>query len=230
MDAFIEKLWWYVAFLFSVTAHEAAHAWTARRSGDPTAYHGGQVTLDPIPHILREPVGMVVLPLLCLYAIDWPFGYASAPYDPLWAERYPKRAAGMVLSGPAANLLLAIAAGMVLRLGLAVGWFVMPAKPDIDVVVLAGAPGVWTGVAGVLSIFFTLNLMLATLNMMPLPPFDGHAALPLLLSDRLGQKYRAFVNHPALRWFGLIIAWNVFLPIFAVVFSIARALVYAGAQ
>ena len=55
---------WYVAFLFSTTLHEAAHSWAALRMGDPTAYHGGQVTLNPIPHIRRSPVGMVVIPIV----------------------------------------------------------------------------------------------------------------------------------------------------------------------
>ena len=57
---------YYVVFLFSTTLHEAAHAWAAARGGDLTAYHGGQVSLSPIPHIRREPVGMVVLGALLL--------------------------------------------------------------------------------------------------------------------------------------------------------------------
>src|SRR4051794_33636101 len=48
---------WFLAFLFSTTVHEAMHALAALRGGDPTAYHGGQVSLSPIPHIRREPVG-----------------------------------------------------------------------------------------------------------------------------------------------------------------------------
>jgi hypothetical protein len=51
---------YFAVFLFSTTLHEAAHAWAALRGGDPTAYHGGQVSLDPMPHIRREPFGMVL--------------------------------------------------------------------------------------------------------------------------------------------------------------------------
>jgi hypothetical protein len=58
---------WYVAFLLSVTCHEAAHAWAALRLGDDTASRGGQVTLNPMPHIQREPLGMVVVPLVSLF-------------------------------------------------------------------------------------------------------------------------------------------------------------------
>ena len=70
---------YYVVFLFSTTLHEAAHAWAAKLGGDLTAYHGGQVTLDPRPHIRREPFGMVVLPLLSVVTSGWPLGFASAP-------------------------------------------------------------------------------------------------------------------------------------------------------
>ena len=79
---------YYVVFLFSTTLHEAAHAWAAMRGGDLTAYHGGQVTLDPRPHIQREPFGMVAIPILSVMLSGWPFGFATAPYDPHWAMQY----------------------------------------------------------------------------------------------------------------------------------------------
>ena len=50
---FASFLIWYVVFVFSTTAHEAAHALAAYLGGDRTAYEGGQVTLDPMPHIRR---------------------------------------------------------------------------------------------------------------------------------------------------------------------------------
>jgi hypothetical protein len=55
---------WYVAFLLSTTCHEASHALAAKLGGDPTAFHAGQVSLNPLPHIRREPFGMVLMPLL----------------------------------------------------------------------------------------------------------------------------------------------------------------------
>ena len=95
---------YYVVFLLSTTLHEAGHAWAAKLGGDLTAYHGGQVSLDPRPHIRREPFGMVVLPILTVLVSGWPMGFASAPFDPIWALRHPKRAGWMALAGPAANL------------------------------------------------------------------------------------------------------------------------------
>ena len=76
---------WYVALLFSLTLHEASHAWAAMKGGDRTAYHGGQVSLDPMPHIRREPFGTVVVPLLSFALSGWMIGWASTPYDPRWA-------------------------------------------------------------------------------------------------------------------------------------------------
>src|SRR3954451_3725707 len=114
---------WFVAFLFSTTVHEAMHALAALRGGDPTAYHGGQVSLSPVPHIRREPIGMLVLPLITSFTQGWAIGWASAPYDPHWAARYPKRAAVMAAAGPVGNFLIAAVSFAVLRIGLEAGWF-----------------------------------------------------------------------------------------------------------
>jgi hypothetical protein len=107
---------YYFVFLYSVTLHEAGHAWAAKLGGDLTAYHGGQVSIDPRPHIRREPFGMVVLPLISVLLSGWPIGFASAPYDPNWAMRYPKRAALMALAGPAANIALVLVSALLIRL------------------------------------------------------------------------------------------------------------------
>jgi hypothetical protein len=112
---------WFLAFLFSTTVHEAMHAFVAWKGGDPTAYHGGQVSLSPIPHIKREPIGMLVVPLLTSLTQGWAMGWASAPYDPLWAERHPQRAALMASAGPAGNFMIALVAFAGLRAGLLTG-------------------------------------------------------------------------------------------------------------
>ena len=122
----IDALVFYVVFLFSVTVHEAAHAWAAKRGGDLTAYLGGQVSLDPVPHIRREPFGMVVLPLATVILTGWPWGYASAPFDRGWARRHPRRAAWMALAGPAANLGLMLLAALAIHVAMAGGRFHAP--------------------------------------------------------------------------------------------------------
>ena len=113
---------WYVAFLFSTTCHEASHALAAKLGGDETAALGGQVSLNPIPHIRREPFGMVVIPLLAFFMSGSMIGWASAPYDPLWERQHPRRAAWMALAGPAANFSLMLLAAVGIRIGSAMGW------------------------------------------------------------------------------------------------------------
>src|SRR5271166_5832661 len=100
----------YVVFLLSPVCHEAAHSLVAKLGGDLTAFEGGQVSLNPIPHIRREPFGMVVMPLIGIFSGSGLIGWASAPYNPEWSRQHPKRAAWMSLAGPATNFLLAILA------------------------------------------------------------------------------------------------------------------------
>ena len=114
----------YIVLLLSLTVHEAAHAWAALRGGDPTAYLGGQVSLDPRPHIRREPFGMVFAPLLFWFMGGWMVGWASTPLDPRWAYVHPRRAAAMAAAGPLANLALVFVGGVLLRIGVELGWFV----------------------------------------------------------------------------------------------------------
>jgi hypothetical protein len=100
-EALVQGLLWVAVFLFSTTVHEAVHALAALRGGDPTAYLGGQVSLAPLPHIRREPIGMLVVPILTVFTNGWALGWASTPYDPYWAARHPRRAATMAAAGPA---------------------------------------------------------------------------------------------------------------------------------
>src|SRR5215510_15071145 len=123
-ETLVRGLLWFAAFLFSTTVHEAAHALAALRGGDPTAYLGGQVSLSPLPHIRREPIGMLVVPLLTAFTNGWALGWASTPYDPYWAARHPRRAATMAAAGPAGNLLIAGVAFGLLRIGVVTGVFV----------------------------------------------------------------------------------------------------------
>ncbi len=229
MPELTDALTYYVIFLFSTTLHEAAHAWAAMRGGDLTAYHGGQVSLDPLPHIRREPFGMVVLPLLSVMVSGWPFGFASAPYDPRWALAHPRRAALMSLAGPAANLLLVVIAGIGLRAGEAAGVFMAPGQVSFGQLADAPGGGIWAAVAFFLGALFSLNLVLFAFNLIPLPPLDGSGALPLLMSREQSAAYQQFLwSNPMLVWVGMIIAWQLFDVIFGPIFTGAVNLLYPG--
>lgn len=220
-------LLWFIAFLFSTTVHEAMHAWAALKGGDPTAYHGGQVSLSPIPHIQREPIGMLVLPLLTALTQGWAIGWASAPYDPHWAARYPKRAAAMAAAGPVGNLILAVLAFGLLKLGLGSGLFAPPASVSFDQLVQADGGGA-TFLASLLSIFLVLNVLLFAFNLLPLPPLDGSAVIALALSERDAVRLQAFTSQPWLQILGLAIAWKFFPLITAPLFGFVLRLLYPG--
>ena len=223
-----EGLVWYVVFLFSVSLHEAGHAWAAKRGGDPTAYLAGQVTLDPRPHIRREPFGMVMLPLLTALTSGWPIGYASAPFDPIWAMNHPRRAAWMSLAGPGANLLLVLVASALVWAGIGAGFFAIPDSIGATSVVAATSDGLAASGAQVVSQLFTMNLLLCLFNLLPLPPLDGAGALPLVLPERAALRWQALLQQPMLAIAGILIAWNVFGPIFRGAFGMALGLLYPG--
>src|SRR5262249_38348077 len=203
---------WYGVFLTSTVAHEAAHAFTALRLGDPTAYQGGQVTLDPRPHVRREPVGTVLVPLLSLASGGAMIGWASTPYDPEWAMRHPRQAAMMALAGPLANLLLVAVCGCAIRFGVAAGVLGAPRAVSPSVVAI-GPPGTWSALALILSVGFSLNLTLFALNLIPLPPFDGGAALPIMLPTAGGQAYRRMIiASRGVAMVGVLIAFQAIGP------------------
>jgi Zn-dependent protease len=222
----LAALLWYVVLLFSLTFHEAAHAWAAQRGGDPTAYLGGQVTLDPRPHIRREPFGMVFAPLFFFAMSGFMIGWASTPYDPRWALTHPRRASWMALAGPAANALLVVASAVAIRVGIAAGVFEAPPGIGFDLVVM-GAPGtLWQTAATLVSIAFTLNLLLCVFNLIPLPPLDGGSAIGLLLPERLAMRTRLAFMRPGWSLFGILVAWFAIGRIFWPVHLVAIRLLY----
>jgi len=204
---------WLVVFLLSMTAHEASHAFVAKSLGDPTAYLGGQVTLNPIPHIRREPFGMLLLPILSYLASGWMIGWASAPYNPAWAAQFPRRAAIMALAGPAANFIIAFLSWLGLRFGLLAGIFLPGITGRFSETVMSTEPGLWSVVAVLLSLGFSLNLLLGVFNLIPFPPLDG-SALPLLfLPANLAQAYQR-ISRGSLAFLGLLVAWQIFPRIY----------------
>ncbi len=229
-DQLANGLLWYVVFLFSTTLHEASHAFVAMKLGDRTAYHGGQVTLNPLPHIRREPFGTVVVPILSFFLSGWMMGWASAPYNPQWALRYPRRAAFMALAGPLSNLLLVVCAGMLIRLGMAFGIFAPPETITFMHLTDVPADGVWIQAATMLSVLFSLNLLLFAFNLLPVPPLDGSGVLPLFMSARLGQTYMSVMYRSGLALLGLIVAWQVFGYVYSPLHQAAINLLYPGLQ
>ncbi len=181
-----------VPLLLAVTAHEVAHGWVADKRGDPTARDLGRITLNPFAHI--DPVGTIILPaILIVFQMQFLFGWAKpvpVRFENLRGGR--KDMALVAASGPIANLLLAIASALVYRavlagneMGLAMtnGLFAFVAVPLKSMAVKS----------------VELNLVLMTLNLLPVPPLDGGRILVGLLPESLGAMLEQ------LERFGLLI-------------------------
>jgi len=188
----------YVVFLFSTTCHEAAHALVAKLGGDDTVALGGQVSLNPIPHIRRSPYGMVIFPLLSFFLLGGSMiGFASAPYDPDWERRHPHRSAWMALAGPATNFLLMLLAVVALRVGISLHLFEQQGFVGISLYIL-----------------FSLNLLLGIFNLLPAPPLDGSTAIMLFMSENQAQRYLNFIRGGNFALPGLLVSLVLFRYIF----------------
>ncbi len=225
-------MFWYPAFVFSTCFHEAAHAWAAKLGGDATAADAGLLTLSPLPHIRRTPVGLLVVPLLTAVTRGWAMGWASAPYGRAWAERYPRRAAWMAAAGPAANLVIAAAALACIAAGLATGRFRPPPAANLDCLVVPAKAFVASALVAFaakgLSIVCVLNVLLAAFNLVPLPPLDGASVLSLLLPRPLADRWRDLVALPVMGFAGMLLAYRFGSVLTDPLLSALLALLYPG--
>jgi len=171
---------------------------------------------------------MLLVPLITAFTRGWAIGWASAPFDPAWAERYPRRAALMSAAGPLGNFLIALVAWIGLRVGLGVGYFEAPDSP-VPSHLVVHASGDLRGLGGFvaqgLSVLLTLNVFLGVFNLLPLPPLDGASAVLGLLPADLAQRASVAMRNTAFSLLGFLVAWQVFPMITPGLFrAIARSL------
>ncbi len=218
----------YVVLLVSLVVHEAAHALFAYLGGDDTAYQGGQVTLNPVPHMRREPFGTIILPITALVMSNGTaiMGFAHAPFDPLWARFHPKRAALMSLAGPLSNLALAALAFLIAKILI---WNDLANSTGAYIGILdivrpldGSRTGPVFAACRILSVFLGLNLLLATLNLFPLPPLDGAGVLEGLF-PRLSPVFDWVRSQPIVLIACMVAVWyvlgGVFYPVLGEVVS-----------
>jgi Zn-dependent protease len=175
--------------LVSLTIHEAAHAWTADRLGDPTARLLGRVSLNPLVHI--DPIGTILLPLLAALSHLPIIGWAKPVPVNISRLRHHRRDFMIVAAaGPISNILQAMVAAVVVRL-----------------LVASGSESLlW------LQIFYgavQINLLLAFFNLIPIPPLDGGNVLAGLLPESAAAMFDAirpfgFILLYALMWTGVL--------------------------
>ncbi len=196
--------------LFAIVVHEIAHGWVAYQLGDSTAYKMGRLTLNPVKHI--DPIGTILVPAVLIFTLGFAFGWAK-PVPINWYQlKHPKRDIALVaIAGPASNLLMAIAWGLVVKLTL-----LLPDNLETISSLLRTM-----GLFGIL-----INVLLMVFNLIPIPPTDGGRVAVSLLptpAARLLSKLEPFgmLILVALIFSGLL--WQFIGPLM----NSATAIIYA---
>ena len=164
--------------LFSIVAHEFAHAEAAYRQGDQTAYMLGRLTLNPLKHI--DPFMTVIFPLV-LILINAPFVFGAAKPVPVNPRNYRNYRRGDIivsLAGIATNLGLFVVSAVGFALVGMLGQGVTALQPTLRILQQMLFFGMW------------LNLVLAFFNLIPVPPLDGSHVLKQLLPPAAGMQFR----------------------------------------
>ncbi len=160
------QILYFLILIFSIILHEVAHGYAADRLGDPTARYAGRLTLNPISHI--DVLGSIILPLLSIITPgNVLFGWAKpVPYNPYNLTRAPRWGEAIVAAaGPLTNFALALLFALLIRTS-ADGTFITIC---------------FMGVA--------VNIWLAFLNLVPIPPLDGSKILPMFLPHAWSRWY-----------------------------------------
>jgi Zn-dependent protease len=165
---------WILPVVFAITVHEVAHGWIAKKYGDNTASVLGRLTLNPIKHI--DLLGTIILPgLLLITGTGFIFGWAKpVPVDPRNFKNPLQDMAIVALAGPVSNLLMALGWALITRLGVTIG-------AGTEAISL---PLIYSGVAGI-----SINLVLALINLLPIPPLDGSRILAGMLPSYWAWQY-----------------------------------------
>jgi Zn-dependent protease len=204
---------WILPVVFAITVHEVAHGWVAKKYGDNTADMQGRLTLNPIKHI--DLLGTIIIPgLLLITGTGFIFGWAKpVPVDARNFKNPRADMAVVALAGPVSNLLMATAWALIARLGVTIG-------TSAETISL---PLIYTGIAGI-----AINLVLALLNLLPIPPLDGSRILSGVLPNYWAWQYNKLERYGFIilmillstNVLGMILAYPIFI-IQQLFFSIA---------
>lgn len=172
-----------VVFLFSLSVHEAAHAWMAERFGDPTGRHLGRVSLNPLAHI--DLFGTVIFPAIGFFTGAPMFGWAKpVPWNPNYVKDWRKADIWISAAGPLSNIVTMI--GFII---LYKALFLFVSAPSVMGHILPGFSSPLGALILMSQIGIQLNLVLAVFNLIPIPPLDGSHILTHFLPRNLAMAY-----------------------------------------
>jgi len=202
----------FAVLLFSLSIHEAAHAWMSDRRGDYTARYMGRVSLNPIAHI--DPIGTILFPLLNMISGFPLIGWAKpVPVNPMHLKNPSHDHMYISIAGPAANLLAGFGSLIVLllfkKLVPGAGIVIVNMAYTMDI---AGNQSVIAPIAGILFFMMIINFMLAIFNLIPVPPLDGHWIVAGLLPPAAAESFQRFGRYGIFVLYGLM-----FLGIFRII-------------
>ena len=186
-------------FLFAISVHESAHAWTASYYGDPTARMLGRISLNPIRHI--DPIGTVLVPLIAYYfANSYLIGWAKpTPVNPLnFRKNYVMADIMTSVAGPVSNFIVATLAVLVMAV---IAWLF----PEARAILRYGLESQSSLMPLMILLYsaMQINVLLAVFNLIPIPPLDGSHVIRHMLSDSARNLY------DRVGWIGLILFFLV---------------------
>jgi len=161
-----------IPILFAISLHEAAHGFAADKLGDATARMLGRLTANPLKHI--DPIGTVIVPIIFVIFIGFPFGWAKpVPVDVRNFKNPPKDMALVAIAGPMANLVMMFFWAFLV----AISVYFLPRSEFVLYLIQMADVGV------------VINLILMTLNLLPIPPLDGGRVVSGVLPRHLAYSY-----------------------------------------